>query len=253
MTATNYGACLDHEFKWEGGFVDHPSDPGGATNMGITIGTLSAFLGRRATKQEVRALKRETAAMIYKRNYWNVVRGDDLPDGMDLVAFDGGVNSGPSRGAKWLQQALGVTADGKVGSQTIARATAVNNGVAVIQRACAVRVGFLRGLRTWTTFGRGWGRRVAETEATAVAMYTRNPMRVQAEAPRATTASRADTGKAATTGAGGGGAAVIPEIPDYVTYGLIALAVFVAILFVTRAVQHKRRADAYAAKAEEMP
>ncbi len=251
MTSQNYGKCLDHVFKFEGGYVDHPRDPGGATNMGITIGTLSAHLGRPATKQEVRDLSRDTAAMIYKRKYWNVVRGDDLPDGMDLVAFDGGVNSGPSRGARWLQRGLGVTADGKIGPQTIGKAVSVTDGVKAIQRACAVRLGFLKGLGTWSTFGRGWGRRVAAVEAEAVAMYTRDAGRVAAEAPRAEGAAKQRTGEAAGVGAGGG-ATSFADVPDLLFYGVLAAALVVAVLLVTRAAQHKRRAAAYRAKAEEM-
>ena len=169
MTATNYRPCLDHVLRWEGGFVDHPKDPGGATNLGITRATLQRHRGRHVTVKDVRALQLSEAAEIYRAGYWMPVRGDDLPKGLDLVAFDAGVNSGPARGAKWLQAGLRVSADGRVGPQTLKAARNAPDTVAVIQRACAARMGFLQRLGTWSTFGRGWSRRVADTEAAAVA------------------------------------------------------------------------------------
>lgn len=171
----NFDACMAHIFASEGGYVDHPSDPGGATNMGITIGTLSQWRGRKVTKAEVKALTKDEAARIYAARYWKPVCGDDLPDGLDLLAFDGAVNSGPSRGAKWLQQALGVTADGKIGPKTIAAAQSTY-APAAIQRAVAFRLAFLRGLKTWPTFGKGWTARMQRLEAAALAMADHKPV-----------------------------------------------------------------------------
>lgn len=165
----NFARCLAHVLKSEGGWADHPSDPGGATMKGITIGTYRDWKGRAVTKAELRAISDAEVAEIYRRNYWNAVRGDDLPAGLDLVAFDAAVNSGVSRGARWLQQAVGVAADGKVGPQTVAAAKAAHAEV-VIDRACDIRLGFLRGLKTWSTFGTGWGRRVESVRETATAM-----------------------------------------------------------------------------------
>ena len=165
----NFEACLAHVLQSEGGYVDHPSDPGGATNMGITIATLRTWRGRSVTKADVKALTRAEAAAIYRKNYWDAVRGDDLPRGLDLVAFDAAVNSGVSRGAKWLQSALGVPADGKVGPKTITAANAAHKD-AVIDRACDLRLGFLRQLGTWKTFGKGWTRRVEDVRDTASKM-----------------------------------------------------------------------------------
>lgn len=169
MTAANFKACLEHVFASEGGYVDHPKDPGGATNMGITISTLSAWRGSPASKADVRNLTRDEAAKIYRANYWNPVRGDDLPAGLDLVAFDAAVNSGVSRGAAWLQKALGVPADGKIGPQTI---TAANTALLseAIRHACENRLTFLRGLSTWSTFGKGWASRVSRVQTEALAM-----------------------------------------------------------------------------------
>lgn len=94
MAAANFERALALVLVHEGGYVDHPAYPGGATNLGITIGTLSDWLDRAATKAEVRALTKATVAPIYRKNYWDAVRGDDLPSGVDYCVFDFAVNSG---------------------------------------------------------------------------------------------------------------------------------------------------------------
>ena len=165
----NFERCLAITLKHEGGWADHPQDPGGATMKGVTIGTYSQWLGRKATKAELRAIPEAHLRAIYRRNYWDKVRGDDLPAGLDLVAFDGAVNSGPARGARWLQMGLGVSADGRVGVQTIAAANAAEP-LPVVLRAIDARMAFLRGLKTWQTFGNGWLRRLVEIQAAAQAM-----------------------------------------------------------------------------------
>jgi lysozyme family protein len=165
----NFERCLAEVLKHEGGWSDHPSDPGGATMKGVTIGTFAQFKGRKVTKDELRNISDADLRAIYKRNYWDVVRGDDLPAGLDLVAFDAAVNSGPSRGARWLQQALGVTADGKIGPATIEAARAANAGAIAIG-ACQIRLRFLTGLKTWPTFGKGWTRRVEAVQRVALDM-----------------------------------------------------------------------------------
>lgn len=158
---TNFLACLGEVLSHEGGYVNHPSDPGGETNMGISK--------RSYPKENIKGMTRARAAEIYRRDYWAPLRGDDLPTGLDLVAFDPAVNSGVSRGAKWLQAALGVTADGKIGPATLAAAHS-SDVPAVINRACDLRLAWLRTLPTWKTFGKGWSRRVESIRETALAM-----------------------------------------------------------------------------------
>ncbi|WP_353144959.1 glycoside hydrolase family 108 protein [Paracoccus sp. (in: a-proteobacteria)] len=168
---SNFDRCLAEVLRHEGGYVNDPADPGGETNMGIS---------KRSYPQEnIKGMTRARAAEIYRRDYWNPVRGDELPAGLDLVAFDGAVNSGVSRGAKWLQTAVGVTADGKVGPQTLAAAKAAHPE-AVIDRACSARLAWLRTLSTWGHFGKGWTRRVESVRETAIAM-------AKATAPQTTT------------------------------------------------------------------
>lgn len=147
----------------EGGYVDHPEDPGGATNMGITIGRLSAWRGRKVSKKEVKSLTREEALEIYKACYWDAVRGDDLPLGLDYAVFDYGVNSGPAKAVKDLQRELGFTGknvDGIMGPVTLAAVRQVKDIPDLILRLCERRWAFVQGLKHFKTFGRGWRRRI---------------------------------------------------------------------------------------------
>lgn len=166
----NFNACLAEVLRHEGGWSDHPKDPGGATMKGITLDTYRRWRPG-ATKAQLRAITDAEVAAIYRKDYWDAVNADDLPAGLDLVAFDGAVNSGPSRGAKWLQAGVGAKQDGKVGPATIAAARACDTRTAV-NRACDARLAFLKTLGTWPTFGEGWSRRVASVRSTALAMAT---------------------------------------------------------------------------------
>ena len=169
MAKANFSACLAHVFGSEGGYVDHPKDPGGATNLGITLATLQDWRGKPVTKADVKALTRDEAAAIYRAKYWNKVRGDDLPAGLDLVAFDAAVNSGVYRGSRWLQDAVGAAPDGAIGPRTLALAKAAKGSEAVA-RAIRARKNFLLSLPTWSTFGKGWSARLNSVEAAALKM-----------------------------------------------------------------------------------
>lgn len=169
MTRANYPAVMAEIFKHEGGYVDHPSDPGGATNMGITFAVLQEWRGKPITKADVKALSKAEASLIYEARYWAPIKGDSLPAGIDLVTMDGSVNSGIGRGPKWVQTALHVTVDGKVGPTTITAAN-VANKAQVINDACDARMAFLRGLKTWPTFGKGWESRVKAIRSKALQM-----------------------------------------------------------------------------------
>lgn len=160
MAADRFAACVAEVLRHEGGYVDHPRDPGGCTNRGITRATLAAWRRQPVTCAEVAALGEAEARAIYRAHYWNAVRGDDLPPGVDLAVLDAAVNSGRRRGVGWLQSAVGVEADGAIGPQTLAALRGVNDRPALVRRICALRLGFLRGLSTWPEFGRGWQRRV---------------------------------------------------------------------------------------------
>ncbi|TWI32727.1 glycoside hydrolase family 108 protein [Paracoccus sulfuroxidans] len=162
----NFDACMTQVFLHEGGYADDPADPGGETNFGISK--------RSYPEENIKGMTRARAAQIYRRDFWDAVSGDSLPAGLDLLAFDPAVNSGVSRGAKWLQQALGVPDDGKIGPKTIAAARAAHP-VAVIDRACDLRLAFLRTLKTWPRYGKGWTARVESIREVATAMAASKP------------------------------------------------------------------------------
>lgn len=166
-----FATCVAEVLRHEGGYVDHPRDPGGCTNRGITRRALEGWRREPITCAEVRALSDDEARAIYRAHYWNAVRGDALPAGLDLPVFDAAVNSGRRRGVLWLQQALGgIAVDGVIGPQTLRAARQVNDRAAVIGQVCDLRLAFLRKLDTWPDFGRGWQRRVRAVRQAALAM-----------------------------------------------------------------------------------
>lgn len=158
-------------FGSEGGYSNHPKDPGGATKYGITAATLGSWrkLGRKATPAEVQALTLAEATQILDRQYAQAIRYADLPAGLDYAVFDYAVNSGPSQAAKTLQRVLGVTPDGVIGTKTL---EAIGNLSVedIINDLCDDRLKFLRGLSTWATFGTGWSNRVRSVRANALGM-----------------------------------------------------------------------------------
>ena len=166
-TSSRFQACLTEVLRHEGGFVNHPSDPGGATNLGITKATLEAWRGKTVTVDDVRNLTVDEAGAIYRARYWQPIRGDALPPGVDLAVFDFAVNSGPSRSVSTLQRIVGVAQDGIVGPATLA-AVARMPAASVILGLCDARMAFLRSLSTWGTFGKGWTARVNDVRTAAL-------------------------------------------------------------------------------------
>jgi lysozyme family protein len=169
MAANNFDPSLKFTLQFEGGFVNNPKDPGGATNLGVTIHTLSQVLGHNATVAEVKALTPKTVAPIYRQRFWNMVRGDDLPIGVDLAVFDFGVHSGPVRAVKAFQRVLGLDDDGDVGDITL-KAVRQVDPKAVINALCADRLQFLKGLKVFKSFGPGLKNRVDKAQAAALSM-----------------------------------------------------------------------------------
>lgn len=169
----NFRQSLAHVLVHEGGYVDHPLDPGGATNLGITRRTLAQWRGVspwwKLPKQEVRALTRKEAGQIYRTKYWEAVCGDELPSGLDYAMFDYAVNSGVARAVKDLQRAAGAQADGILGGMTL-MAVSRHHPRTLIRRLIERRTSFLRRLRTWATFGRGWSNRINGVLSHALAM-----------------------------------------------------------------------------------
>ena len=169
MTASTYDEALARVLAHEGGYVNHPSDPGGPTNHGITLAEYAAFKARKMTAADVRAMPLADAKAIYRAKYWAKLRGDDLPAGLDYAVFDYGVNSGTSRAAKVLQRLCGLADDGRLIDAVIA-AVGKRKADDLIGALCDERLAFLKRLKTWPTFGAGWGRRVAEVREAALAI-----------------------------------------------------------------------------------
>jgi lysozyme family protein len=163
---SNFEACLAEVLKHEGGWADHPKDPGGATMKGVTIGTYSTWLGRQATKEELRNIPEDHLHQIYKAWYWDKVKGDELPRGVDLCLFDYAVNSGPKRAVVATQDTLRVNPDGALGPKTL-WAIQKADAATLVGEVCQRRLAFLQSLPIWNTFGAGWGRRVKEVETMA--------------------------------------------------------------------------------------
>ena len=165
----NFEQCLALVLKHEGGFVNHPKDPGGMTNLGVTKKVWEEYVGHSVDEATMRGLGPADVAPLYKKNYWDKIHGDQLPSGVDYACFDLAVNSGVSRAAKLLQQAVGVSADGAIGPATL-DAVASQNPRDMATEVCDLRLKFLQSLPIFATFGKGWTRRVSEVEATAFNM-----------------------------------------------------------------------------------
>lgn len=159
MTAFDqaFGVVVGHE----GGYVHDPRDPGGETQWGISH--------RAYPSLNIAALTQDDARAIYRRDYWDRVRADDLPPPLALVVFDAAVNAGVGRAVRWLQGALGVPADGAMGPRTIAAARAARV-VDVMAEMTAQRLAFMAGLPGWQAFGLGWSRRLCRLPFEAMGM-----------------------------------------------------------------------------------
>lgn len=152
-----FGTFIERVLAHEAGFVDHPSDPGGATNLGIT----ERVAREHGYKGAMRNLPRATAVAIYRQSYWAKVKGDALPPALAFQVFDAAVNHGTGNAIRWLQRALGVADDGILGPITLGQANATPLAPLVF-RYIAIRTRFYTDLSTFGAFGKGWTRRIAE-------------------------------------------------------------------------------------------
>ena len=170
MAKANWIKCLEAILHHEGGYVNHPKDPGGETNLGVTKRVYEDFGGTK----DMKSLTREDVESIYKKNYWDKMNCDDLPAGLDLCVFDFGVNAGPRRAGKYLQKLVGAIADGIIGPGTLGVLNTyigtVDDLEGVIKSYQNARQSYYENLSTFKTFGKGWTRRVNETTELAVKM-----------------------------------------------------------------------------------
>lgn len=168
---SNWKRCFELMLESEGGYVDHPADPGGRTNLGVTQATWENWVGRPSDEKEMRSLTPEKVEPLYKRKYWDACRCDELPTGVDYLVFDFAVNAGVGRSAKTLQQSVGVIVDGSIGPITV-RAVNMDNPKDIIEKFSNAKEVFYKSLPTFPVFGKGWLNRVAHVKENALVMVT---------------------------------------------------------------------------------
>jgi lysozyme family protein len=169
---SNFDVCLKKLLAHEGGYVNHPSDPGGMTNLGVTARVWEEWVGHPVGEKEMRALTAAQVAPLYKRKYWDAIHGDQLPSGLDYCLFDTAINSGVGRASKFIQEMVGVAADGAIGNNTLLAISQFKDVKMLVDEYCDKRLDFLQKLKTWPVFGKGWGRRVADVRESATRMIT---------------------------------------------------------------------------------
>ncbi|WP_245409751.1 glycoside hydrolase family 108 protein [Pararhizobium haloflavum] len=245
-----FSVCHPITAAWEGGWADHPDDPGGKTMYGVTEGTYHGWLKSRGEPpRPVRQITKAEALEIYRDNYWAPTAGRyNLVPGVDLATYDASVNSGVSRGVKWLKAAVGS-----------------NNHADTVKAICRKRLGFMQSLAIWKTFGRGWGNRVADIEAKGVKMALEamavskasRKLILKGEAESAerdektakTNAGASGTAGAASGGAAAGGETIDPSTFDPTTGWMLAVAavfaLIIAVHFIAKARAAKARKAAY--------
>jgi lysozyme family protein len=172
----NFDVALKHVLKFEGGYSDHPRDPGGATKFGITHGVLKQHRGRAVSKDDVRKLTLNEAAEIYRSRYWNAASCDALPRGLDLAVFDCAVNQGVGRASRFLQRAAKVTADGQIGPITLAAVSAARADELLTEFMARRMKSYGSLQRLFKTFGLGWSRRLIAIHAEALDLLRKSPV-----------------------------------------------------------------------------
>jgi lysozyme family protein len=251
-----FAECHAITAKWEGGWSNHPDDPGGPTMYGVIQKVYDAKRKEWGQPlQSVRLITRDEALRIFREDYWNKVGAEALPAGVDLCGYDGGVNSGVGQSKKWL-----------------ARSASITDPVARVKDLCKQRLSMLQALKIWKSFGKGWTRRVVDIEAKGVAMAlaaagaTTSQVKSNASAESTLAQARAKTasGQAKLAGvvaggAGGGTATQPSSITDVTGYDptliwvLAAIAIGLGIIALVRFIrsrQEAERAQAYAEVAQ---
>ena len=168
----NFADALTALLIHEAGFVDNKDDPGGMTNLGVTAATWAMWVGHDVNEKQMRALTPSIVAPLYKRKYWDACRADELISGLDYAVFDYAVNSGVGRAIKALQNCVGVAPDGGFGTTTMAAVSQFKGDAAktLVEEYCDNRLQFLKSLKTFPVFGKGWEKRVNEVKAMSLKM-----------------------------------------------------------------------------------
>ena len=230
MSATNYNRSLDLVLRDEGGYTNHPADRGGPTNWGITIADARMYWKKNVSIQDMKTMPLSVAKDIYRVRYWDAQQCNNLPPGVDYAIFDYGVNSGVARSGKVLRRCLGLSDKTWIVTPEVVAAALAMDPVKLCNMIWSERLAFLRGLKTWPVFGKGWGRRVANGRvtsqmmirgmATVIANKQVNDQPAKGVVPLNTKAQTSTI--IVTAGVGGSGAATSPN-------PWIAVAVIVAM------------------------
>lgn len=254
MTAENFQRAMARVLVHEGGYSNHPADPGGVTLEGVTQRVYDGYRRRKGLPtRPLTAAMRSTADWrrerdeIYRLQYWNQCLCDELPAGLDYVVFDGAVNSGPSQSIKWAQRALGLPADGVMGQRTLAAIENHPDHDALVAAICSRRMAFLRALSTWPNFSRGWTSRVNGVRAVGQAWASgsvgpetvpaagsgRRALLSDAKPAPATAPADAATGAGVGSGAGAGALQQAQDALSPIAGTSTFVATVVAVLAVT--------------------
>ncbi len=236
MVASTYDAALERLLAHEGGYVNHPSDPGGPTNFGITLADYRRYVKPGASAADVKAMQLAEAKAVYRAKYWGAMRCDQLSAGVDYCVFDYCVNSGTGRVPKVLQRLSAMPVTGRV-DDALVRAVNARDAATMVAAICDERMRFLAGLKTWPTFGKGWTRRVREVRAAALAL-AQQPKSPALLAPGPKPAAAPGKGevpvnKTAQNGSAGGAAASGGAVAQQSAEAGADPATIVAILVVT--------------------
>jgi lysozyme family protein len=235
MSTAKFLRCHAVTKQWEGGWSDHPDDPGGKTMYGITAGVYCAWLKKQGKPLlPVRRISQAEAEQVYFEQYWLACGGPKLADGVDLATYDAAVNSGVARGRQWLLASCG------------------GRDHETVKRICAKRLGFMQSLAIWRTFGRGWARRVADIEAKGVAwalaasggLAIKSHLHTEARTAKSS-ARRQASGAAASAGGGAIATGEAGRIGDWLAAGIAALAFAALAVLIIRAAINAQRAAAY--------
>jgi lysozyme family protein len=165
----NFDSALKHVLALEGGYTNDAHDPGGVTNLGIIKSEWERYVGHPVSDADMRALTPEKVTPLYKHKYWDAVKADDLPTGLDYLVFDFAVNAGVGQSSKTLQRCLGVVADGMIGPVTV-DVVKRSDPHKLIEDFSQAKENFYRSLKTFPYFGRGWLNRVAQVKEIATKM-----------------------------------------------------------------------------------
>jgi lysozyme family protein len=170
---SNFDGAFSHLMQSEGGYSNDPTDAGGETNLGVTKKAWAAYLGRPIKDGEMAALTPPVVKPFYKSEYWDKIRGDELPYGLDYLAFDFAVNAGVRQASLFLQRGVGAKADGVIGKETLSRIAQANARLLILgftnQKELFYR-DIVQRLPSQEKFLKGWLVRASTTEAKAMTM-----------------------------------------------------------------------------------